>query len=190
MKVLRKFFIGASIFIVAFIIFLEIGSRHYECPATDQSPQEVLVCDPHYFPVDQIKTQAIQKIVESKRQGREPSRQDLDRAINTEKYENMPGLNGIACGDGMIFVRDNMSSQEKYFVARHELEHIFRRNGMNVECGKEEYCATMIAAKAYPAGFAATILSSLYISSKESPTVWCFLFGSWNVFREYVIPSG
>ena len=60
------------------------------------------MCNPDYFPISQNKTQVIQKIIDSKQQGIEPSREDLDRAINIEKYENMPNLNGVVCGDGMI----------------------------------------------------------------------------------------
>jgi hypothetical protein len=183
MRILLKFIIGTSIFIVAFAIFLEIGSRHYRCQITDQNPQAVLVCDPDHFPISQSKSQAIQNIIESKQQGIEPSRKDLDRAVNIEKYENMPGFNGVACGDGMIFIRHDLGDEAKYFVARHELEHIFIRHGMNSECDSEEYCATIIAAKVYPAGFVSTIISSLSLSAKESPTVWCFLFGSWKIFK-------
>ena len=186
-KLLRKFLIGTTVFIIVVVAFLDTGSRYYKCPVTDQQPRNVLVCNLNYYSVNQNKIQTIQTIIELKQQGIEPSREDLDQAINSVKYEDMPGLNGIVCGSDMIFVRDNLSDEGKYFVARHELEHVFIRNGMNKECNKEEYCATMSAAKIYPVGSIETILSSLYISVQESPTVWCFLFGSWNIFRAYIL---
>jgi hypothetical protein len=184
-RILMKFLITAAMFTIAVIAFMEIGSKYYKCPAGG-SPRRRLVCDPIY-PVDQNKAQSLQAIMELKQQGIEPSRQDLDEAIYLAKYEEMGGMNGTVCPMDMIFVRDNLGGEGKYFVARHELEHVFIRNGMNQDCKKEEYCATMSAARSYPVGFIETILSSLSISAKESPTVWCFLFGSWSIFREYIL---
>lgn len=185
-KLLRNFFIGVTIFFVATIMFLEIGSNYYKCPITHQSTRSELLCNSTYYPVNPNKSQTIQRIIKLKQQGIEPSREDLDQAINLLKYEDMPGLNGIACWTGMIFIRDNLSNEGKYFVARHEMEHFFIRNGMDKQCSQEEFCATINAAEIYPAGFVETILSSLYIKSKESPTIWCFLFGSWKIFRTYI----
>ena len=171
------------------IILLEIGSRYYHCPATAQLPEPTVVCDAGYYPASQGKLQTIQAIIESKGQGMEPSRADLEKAANFVKYEDMPGLNGVACGNGLIFVRDNLGNEGRYFVARHELQHLFARNGVDQQCSQKEYCATITAARMYPVGFVETVLSSLYISASESPTVWCFLFGSWSVFRTYLLPQ-
>ncbi|MBI5953610.1 MAG: hypothetical protein HY865_18300 [Chloroflexi bacterium] len=184
---LRKLLAGTALFIAIVFAFLEIGSRYYKCPVTDWHHQDVLVCDTNYYPVNQNRIYAVQSIIKQKQQNMEPSREDIDQAVNLTKYEDMPGLNGIVCEDGMIFVRDNLSSEGKYFVARHELEHVFIGNGLNKDCVKEEYCATMSAVKNYPLGFVETVLSSLYISSQEAPTVWCFIFSSWNIFRVYVL---
>ncbi|GEM_PF-1615260 len=187
-KLLRNFFISIIVFIVAIIVFLEIGSKYYKCPISDQPPQNIFVCDSNYYSVNQRKLQTIQRLIELKQQGIEPSREDLDQVINVVKYEDMPGLNGVLCGDGMIFVRDSLSNEGKYFVARHELEHAFIHNGVDTECENDEYCATMSAVKVYPIGFVETVLSSLYLAAKESPTIWCFLFGSWRIFRTYIFP--
>lgn len=187
-KRFRKFLFGAILCIAAFIVFLEIGSKNYVCPITEQDVSEALVCNPNSYPVDQAKARAIQVLFESKRQGREPSREDLDRVINLVSAADMPGLNGVECGNGMIFIRDNLGNEARYFVARHELEHAFRSLGMSRECSKEEYCATISAARVYPVGFIETIFASLYASFKASPTVWCFLFGSWKIFRSYIFP--
>jgi hypothetical protein len=186
-KLIRKFLVGATISLVVSIMFLEIGSQYYQCPDTGQNNADVLACHSSHYPVDPEQMQMIQALSEAQRQGTEASKKELDQIINLVKYEEMGGLNGVACGNGMLFVRDNLSEEAKYFVARHELEHAFRWKGVNLECSKEEYCATMIAAKIYPVGFIETILSSLYLSASESPTVWCFLFGSWRIFREYIL---
>jgi hypothetical protein len=183
----RKLLITAMFFGVATIAFLEIGSRYYRCPETGRSYAGSSVCDPRHHPVDQNRIQAILTVIKSGKPGLEPSRADLDRIITLTKYEEMPGLNGILCPSGMIFVRDNLSSEAKYFVARHELQHVYSEHGMNTQCGKEEYCATMSAARVYPLGFVETILSSLSVSFNESRTVWCFLFGSWNIFKIYLL---
>lgn len=184
---MKKILAGAAIFILIGILFLETGSKFYQCPGRAKNFNSILVCDPGHYPVDAEQMQTIQILGEAERQGNEPSREDLDRVINFVDYEEMPGLNGVACGNGMLFVRDNLSGEARYFVARHELEHAFRSNGGNPDCSKEEYCATMRAARIYPIGFIETIYSSLAIGARESPTIWCFLFGSWRVFRAYIL---
>ncbi len=186
-KLLRTFLVCTTILLVVSIFFLETGSRYYECPYMGQNCSDILVCDPNYYPVRQEKIQMIQALIESKGQGTEPSREDLDKIINQVKYEDMMGLNGILCGSGMVFVRGNLRDEGKYFVARHELEHLFIRKGVNTECLDEEQCAMLNAARIYPIGFIETVLSSIYLSAKESPTVWCFLFGSWTIFREDIL---
>jgi len=182
-----KILVGAIMFFVVSIIFLETGSKYYECPDTGPHYRKLFACDSNHYSVDPEQMQMIQALSEAQRQSAEPSREDLDQVINFVKYEEMGGLNGVACGNGMLFVRDNLSSEGKYFVARHALEHAFRRNGVNLDCSKEEYCATMAAAKIYPVGFIETILSSLSLSASESPTVGCFLFGSWRIFRAFIL---
>ena len=184
---LLKFFIGVTVFFVIALAFLEIGSRYYKCPSTDCDCSGTLVCDPNYYPVNQEKIQIIHGLVELKRQGIEPTREDLDQIINLVTFEEIYGLNGILCGSDMVFVRDNLSAEGKYYVARHELEHLFLCNGINTDCNDNEQCAMLNAAKVYPIGFVETILSSVYLSAKESPTVWCFLFGSWRILRTDIL---
>jgi len=186
-KLLRKIVIGVTVFFVIAVTFLETGSRYYKCPSTGCDCSDILVCDPNHYPVNQEKVQTIQGLIELKRQGIEPSRKDLDQIINLVEFEEIYGLNGVLCGSDMVFVRDNLSAEGKYYVVRHELEHLFLRNGINIECSDKEQCAMLNAAKVYPVGFVETILSSVYLSAKESPTVWCFLFGSWRIFRTHIL---
>ena len=184
---LRKIFIAATVSFVVAVSFLEIGSRYYECPSTDCDCSGTLVCDPKHYPINQEKVQTIQGLVELKRQDTEPAREDLDQIINLVEFEEIYGMNGVLCGSGMVFVRDNLGSEGRYYVARHELEHLFLRNGINTDCNDKEQCAMLNAAKVYPVGFVKTILSSVYLSAKESPTIWCFLFGSWRIFRAHIL---
>ena len=168
--------------------FLELGSRFYDCPDTGQPVQQVVVCNAGYDPASQGKLQSIQAIVAARLHGSEPTSDELMGAVELVNYEDMPGFNGLACSDGMIFVRNSLGRQGRYFVARHELEHIFMRNGTDPACSNPEYCATMAAVRIYPLGFLETILSSIYLSASESPTIWCFLFGSWSIFRANILP--
>ena len=184
---LRKFLLGASLLAVAAIAFLEIGSRCYHCPVADQALADPSVCDPDVYPPDQEQLQRIQAAVEAKRAGAEPSRADLERMVERVDYHAIMGLNGVACGNGMVFVRMGLPGQAGYYVARHELEHIFLREGVSAACPEEETCAMWRAARVYPLGFVETILSSLYLSARESPDIGCFLFGSWRIFREHIL---
>jgi hypothetical protein len=189
MKKARRLFVllagGILLLLILFILFLEIGSRYYKCPYVEQCPS-ILVCDPVYYPIDESKSRLMQEIVESKRWGLDPSTEDLERVITVVPDADMPGVNGVACGG--IFVREGLGREGRRIVARHELQHIFQQNGLDENCGKWEFCATFVAAMAYPQGFVETVISSLAISLKESPTFWCFLFGSWEIFKAYLLP--
>jgi hypothetical protein len=119
-RLFRKFFIAGTVLVVVAVAFLEIGSRSYECPSTGRDCSDILVCDPNYYPVNQEKIQSIHGLAELKRQGTEPSREDLDQIINLVEFEEIYGLNGVLCGNDMVFVRDNLGAEGKYYVARHE----------------------------------------------------------------------
>ncbi len=176
--------------VLVLIHILEFGSRYYQCPWPDPG-FETRVCNISDFPVDEYKIQLIQELVERERQGIKPSRSGLLKAAIFVNYEEIYGLNGIVC-NGMFFVRDNLPDEGKLFVARHELEHIFQDNGINHGCYEIQFesCATSEAAKEYPVGFIEAILSSLILAFQESPTIWCFLFGSWFVFTHSVLLVG
>jgi hypothetical protein len=185
-KLIKRSFTVSVVLFIAGIIFLEIGSRNYEFPISSRISTGTLLCNSE----NQSKIQVVQVVVEQRRLGKEPSREDLEKASTSVKNENMVGLNGVACTNDMIFLRESLSGEAKLFVARHEMEHVFRKDGVGDDCGSsdEEYCATISAAKRYPIGFIETIFSSLYTSAKESPTIWSFLFGSWKIFRMYIFP--
>ena len=187
-KLIGRFLIGATALAIVSTPVLELGSRYYECPAKGEAA-DWSVCNPYQYPVDAAQLRMIRDLGEAKKKGAEPSREDLDQIMNLVEYEDMNGLNGAACGDGMLFVRSNLGREGRYFVARHELEHAFRNRGIGLECSEEEQCATLVAAGAYPVGFIETVVSSLYLSATDSPTFWCFLFGSWIIFRAYILGS-
>jgi hypothetical protein len=177
---------GMVLLLILFIVFLEIGSRVYQCPYTAQCPI-ILVCDPSFYLIDEEKGRLMQDLIESRGLDIDPSTEDLERVMTVAPEKDMAGVNGVACGGG-IFVRESLGREGRRFVARHELEHIFQQNGFGGNCSKWEFCATLVAAMAYPQGFVETVISSLVISLKESPTFWCFLFGSWEIFKAYLLP--
>ena len=182
-----KFFLGCIAVVFFLILFLELGSRYYQCLSLDQST-ETRACNLSNYPVDENKIQIIRELVERELQGNKPTRDDLIKAVIFVDYKEIYGLNGAAC-NGMVFVRDNLPDEGKLFVARHELEHIFQDYGINHGCNEGDYerCATREAAKEYPIGFIETIVSSLILSFQESSTIWCSLFGSWYIFTHFVL---
>ncbi len=184
---IKKLLVGATILLAAGTLFLEVGSRVYRCPGAGKYGPDMSVCNADEHAVNPQQLEMIQRLSEASRSGVEPSRESLDQVINLVDYEDMRGLNGVICGDGMIFVRGNLGRDARYFVARHELDHAFGIGGPGPACSPGEYCATMHAAAFYPLGFIETIVSSLYISATEAPTVWCWLFGSWAIFRTYIL---
>ena len=95
-------------------------------------------------------------------------------------------MNGVFCS-GMVFVSQRLSPSARRYVARHELEHFFQLEGLDNDCEDWELCATWRPAKEYPWGFITTITSSLW-ESAHSGSIWDFLFGSWEIFKVYLLP--
>ena len=183
---LRKATLWSGVGLVVFLIFLEVGSRHYQCPISD-AKEEIAVCDIAKYPTNMSKLASLEDLIIRKKQGREATQEDLDSVMTVAQQESMPGFNGYYC-NGSIYVSARLPKAARYFVARHELEHAYQSNGLGNDCKKVEYCATAEAAKDYPIGFLQTIVSSLTRSFRESPTFGCFLFGSWKIFKSYILP--
>lgn len=186
-RLLPRFLLG-SLFVLAFgILFLELGSRLYREPDQNFPPAERVVCDLDRYPPDEGKLAAIQKLVGKKARGEKITREDLDRALISAPQEHMPYLNGVVCNQ-MIFVSSRLPESARYYVARHELEHVFQGHGMNGDCQDLELCATWAAGWEFPFGLLRTITSSLREAYRISPSFWSFLFGSWKVFKFTLLP--
>jgi len=179
--------IALFIFLFAiFIFYLEEGSKTYVCEVEKRSCY-LKVCDTQYYPIDQNKIKKINELIELKNADIEPSRIQLMEAITIAPYSDMEGVNGVFCNNS-IFVRDNLSYEGQLFVARHELSHAFQSALLGESCTNNESCATINSAISYPMGFIETVISSLVISFNDSTDKQCFLFGSWKIFRYYILP--
>jgi len=186
-RLFTKFFVG-SLFLLGFtILFLELGSRWYQEPEQDFPAPERAVCDLDRYPLDEGKTLVIQELVGKKARGEKITREDLDRALISAPQDQMPYLNGVVCNQ-MIFVSSRLPESARYYVARHELEHVFQQQGMDNDCQDWELCATWAAAWEFPLGLLRTITSSLREAYRISPSLWSFLFSSWRVFKLTLLP--
>lgn len=178
---------GALILLFTFILFLEVGSRLYARERKPRSAFDPVVCDPTSYPVDQDKIRELNALVEAKRGGQDITRGDLIRAMILVREEDMTRINGIYC-NGLIYVSAGLPERAMYYVARHELEHVFQHKGVTRECENDEFCANWIAGSEYPLGLLQTVFSSLIKAYRLYPSVWAFLFGSWRIFRFYFLP--
>ena len=186
-RLFPKLFFG-SLFLLGFtILFLELGSRWYREPGQDFPAPEWAVCDLDRYPLDEGKTLVIQELVGKKVQREKITREDLDLALISAPQYDMPGLNGVVCNQ-MIFVSSRLPESARYYVTRHELEHVFQQHGMDGDCQDWELCATWAAAWEFPLGLLRTITSSLREAYRISPSLWSFLFGSWRIFKFTLLP--
>ena len=186
-RLLPRFLLGSLFILVFMILFLELGSRLYREP--DQNYQSIIydVEKLDQYPQDEGKLVVIQKLVGKKARGEKITREDLDRALISAPQEHMPDLNGVVCNQ-MIFISSRLPESARYYVARHELEHVFQQHGMDRDCQDWELCATWAAAWEFPLGLLRTITSSLREAYRISPSFWSFLFSSWRVFKFTLLP--
>ena len=170
------------------VFFLELGSRWYfdGVPETVSLPPAV-VCDPDIYPPDPEKLAALDSLLEVRRQGRRITPDELEGALVAAPQADLPYRNGVFC-NGMVYISQRLAAPARRYVARHELEHYFQYQGLDGGCQDWELCATWEAAREYPWGFLTTITSSLWASFRNSPSVWDFLFGSWTIFKIYLLP--
>jgi hypothetical protein len=180
-------FLTLLILLVGGILFLELGSRLYygeEAGVFSLPPN--IVCDPAFYPPDPAKLAALEDLLEARYEGRRITPEELEGVLVAAPQEDMPGMNGVFCS-GMVFVSQRLSPAARHYVARHELEHYFQIQGLDNGCEDWELCATWGAARDYPWGFITTITSSLWASAR-SGSIWDFLFGSWEIFKVYLLP--
>ena len=173
---------------VGFILFLELGSRlYYEGDLETISIPPAAVCDPVVYPPDPEKLAALESLLEVRRQGSRITPEQLEGVLVAAPQDDLPYRNGVFC-NGMVYISQRLSPAARRYVARHELEHYFQFQGLDEDCQDWELCATWGAAREYPWGFLITISSSLLESLRSSPSLWDFLFGSWKIFKIYLLP--
>ncbi len=173
--------------VVVGIIFLDLGSNWYIRSTPTSTAPEILVCHLDYYPRNEAKIQLLAELVRNFEGGVKIENDALDQVVVLAPQADMPGLNGIVC-NGMIIVSSRLEGPARYYVIRHELEHVFQMEGLRAGCQDWELCATWAAVPEHPVGFILAIISSLQEAYRLSPTVWDFLFSSWYVFKVYFLP--
>jgi len=170
------------------ILFFELGSRlYFEGDMETISVPSPAVCDPAIYPPDPDKLAALEDTQETRRLGDRITPVQLESVLVAAPQEDMPGINGVYC-NGMVYISQRLAPSARRYVARHELEHYFQFQGLDEDCQDWELCATWGAAREYPWGLLTTITSSLRESLRLSPSFWDFLFGSWTIFKIYLLP--
>jgi len=172
---------------LALIIFLELGSQWYIRTGPSTPAPAILVCHLDYYPVQEQKVSFLEDLVQKHIRGERIQPGELEAAAVLAAPEDMPGLNGILC-NGMIIISSQVPDPALSYVIRHELEHVFQMEGLRPDCQDWELCATWAAALEYPQGFLTTVIYSLGESYRISPSFWDFLFGSWYIFKVYLLP--
>ena len=187
-RLLPRVILILLILLLGFVLFLELGSRWFYKgdPETITLPPAA-VCDQAVYPPDPEKLTALESLREARRQGRKVTPGELEGVLVAAPQEDLPYRNGVFC-NGMVYINQRLSPSARNYVARHELEHYFQFQGLDDDCRDWELCATWKAACEYPWGFLATITSSLIWSFRHSPSIWDFLFGSWTIFKIYLLP--
>ena len=181
-------FVISLAFLVSFSLFLELGSRlYYEGVPEGISLAPAAVCDPAVYPPDPDKLAALESLLDIRRQGSRINPDQLDSVLVAAPQDDLPSRNGVFC-NGMVYISQRLGPAARLYVARHELEHYFQFQGLDEDCQDWELCATWGAAREYPWGFMTTITSSLWESFRLSPSIWDFLFGSWTIFKIYLLP--
>ncbi len=189
-KLLRSCSILLAILLVLFlssIIFLELGSSWYIRSHSSSSAPEILVCHTDYYPVIEKKLFYLDELIQKYQRGEKINQGDLEGIVVIAPQVDMPSLNGIVC-NGMIIVSSRLQGSARFYVIRHELEHVFQMEGLRPNCQDTELCATYAAMLEYPLGFGLAGISSLKEAYRISPSFWEFLFSSWYVFKVYLLP--
>ncbi len=193
MKKTLKLFIyillGITLVLGGLILALETSSQRLLSNQEPPRAQAYLACDPTLNPPDQDKITFLTALGEKYREGISITRDDLDQALILVPAGDMVGLNGVYC-NGMIFISDRLKQGARYYVARHELEHVFQAQGLSGDCGDQESCAHWTAAREYPLGLIQTVVSSLVGAYRLSPSLWTFLVNNWVMFKCYFLGLG
>ena len=183
---MRLIWVG-SMLLAASVAFLEIGSRRWQHSREPGPRPDWAVCDPERYPARPDKLQALDELSAKQTRGERISGEEVIRAAVLAPQKDMPGLNGIYCNE-MIYVSTRLPGSGRRYVARHELEHVFQARGAVPEPEDHELAATWRAAAHHPFGLVVTIFSSLWAAFRSSPSLSSFLYGSWEIFKAYLLP--
>ena len=186
LKLLLKILLIITLVLGVLILALELSSRRLNPSQEPPRPRVLLACDPARYPPDPDKIEFLAALVEKKRQGSFITREDLDRAMYLVPDADMEGINGVFCS-GMIFISERLPHGARYYVARHELEHLFQSAGVAADYRDMEFSAHWVAAQEHPLGLIQTVISSLVGAYQLSPSLWAFLINIWVVFKFYFL---
>lgn len=116
----------------------------------------------------------------------------FEKLIIETDPELMGPLNGLSCGSFGL-VKNNLPSQSKLFVKRHELEHLLQEERIIIfrersNTTNNEFLANLAATKEYPWGLIETVFVSLKERSKYYDSTSCYLISLWKTFKVYFLP--
>jgi len=124
------------------------------------------------------------KISNGEKISKEEYRQAADNLILEVDPEVLGGCyNGKSCGR-LGYVRNDLLSEAKKFVKRHELEHLLQTG---VEKNRE-FSANLAAGREYPLGLLQTIFFSLQNRFKYQESPLCYILTVWATFKVYFLP--
>ncbi|KKP69346.1 hypothetical protein A2X44_04305 [candidate division CPR3 bacterium GWF2_35_18] len=201
LKFLKYFVIFSLVFIIISIISFEFLSRYYQCPkiAFPKHPdcytftllengdwEGGYTFDSFFNEEDRNWLESLrQKRKEGLKISKEEYRQASDYFMIEVSKEEMPGLNGISCGD-FGYVREDLPVSAKLFVKRHEFEHMMQEG--NMEEGNQEFQANLAAFSEYPFGGLQTVFFSIFGDRTGSSFSVCRFVRLWQLFKVYFLP--
>lgn len=103
-----------------------------------------------------------------------------DKFILEKSPAEMPCYNGIACGDSLGYVRNDLPKEAKKYVKRHELEHLL--------INSSEFSTNLAASKEYPLGLIQTIFFTLKDRYHDYGSLPCYISGMYKTFKTYFLP--
>jgi len=186
LKLLFKILLVFTLVLGVLIMALEISSRRLNPTQEPPRPPEFLACDTNRYPPDQEKIDFLAVLVEKQLQGLPITQEDLDRSMYLVPNHDMVGINGLFC-NGMIIISERLPIGARYYVARHELEHLFQSAGVAVDYQDMEFSAHWVATREFPLGLIHTVISSLVGAYQLSPSTWAFLVNIWVMFKFYFL---
>lgn len=202
LKFLKYFLIFFPISIILILFCLELLSKYYQCPKVtfpkhpdcfvfitnlkDGGWEGGDVFDNYFSKEDKNWLEELRR---KRKEGVKITKEEYHQA--SEKFmievskDEMPGLNGISCGD-FGYVREDLPVSAKLFVKRHEFEHMMQE-GVEVE-GNHEFLANLAAFKEYPLSGVQTVLFSVFGNRAGNNSITCRTIRLWQLFKVYFLP--